>query len=251
MLTLDAAWSFEVALQDRCAERREPFEFGTAVFRPDLSRVYDENFLRVERGFDVVTAAGLVADADRLQGAAGLGHRKVVLPNEHAGRRMEGDFARKRFRRSVLLTMAHGGERPEEPAHEVAQVGMDELRAARLEAFAHDMHSHASRQVVAHLELLASVVATRGFAVMVDGLAASWCVLYQEGGIGQIDDVVTIGRFRRRGYAHAVVSAALGASLEAGNESTFLVADDDDWPKRLYAELGFRPLGRRYEFTRA
>jgi hypothetical protein len=48
-----------------------------------------------------------------------------------------------------------------------------------------------------------------------------------------------------------VVLAALQASLDSGNDLTFLVADDDDWPKNLYAEIGFEPVGRRYEFTRA
>jgi predicted GNAT family acetyltransferase len=87
--------------------------------------------------------------------------------------------------------------------------------------------------------------------VIVDGEPASWCVLYEEHGVGQIDDVVTMGRFRRRGFARAVVLAALHASLADGNDLTFLVADDDDWPKYLYEEIGFEPVGRRYEFTRA
>jgi ribosomal protein S18 acetylase RimI-like enzyme len=248
---LDVTWSFEAAIQDRCAERIERFDYGSALFRSDLSRVYDENFLRVERGFDQVTARQLVSDADRLQGASALGHRKVVIPDEAAGRRLEGELGQRRFRRSVLVTMAYRGGAPPEPAHEVAEVGMAELRASRLDAFISDLHSQAARQIVAHLELVASVVPTRAFAVMVDGQAASWCVLYEEGGVGQIDDVVTIGRHRRKGYGRAVVLAAVGASLEAGNELTFLVADDDDWPKQLYADIGFEPIGRRYEFTRA
>lgn len=250
MPPLDAAWSFESALQDRCAERAEAFEFGTALFRPDLSRVYDENFLRVERGFDELSAKQLVADAERLQGAAALGHRKIVVPDEGAGRRLELDLGRMRFRRSVLLVMAHDGRAPDGPAHEVAEVEMAQLRPSRLDAFVTDMHSNAARQVVAHLELVASVVSTRAFAVMADGTAASWCVLYEEDGIGQIDDVVTVGRQRRQGYGKAVVQTAVAASLESGNELTFLVADDDDWPKDMYARLGFEPLGRRFEFTR-
>jgi ribosomal protein S18 acetylase RimI-like enzyme len=246
----DVAWGFEAALQDRCAERAEAFDYGTALFRPDLSRVYDENFLRVERGFEEVSARQLVADADRLQGAAALGHRKIVVPDESAGERLAPELARRRFRRTVLVTMAHRGEVGADHGHEVVEVGMPDLRPSRLEAFVSDMHSNAARQVVAHLELMASVVNTRAFAVMADGQPASWCVLYEEDGIGQIDDVVTVSRHRRRGFARAVVRAALAASLAGGNGLTFLVADYDDWPKRLYAELGFGPLGRRFEFTR-
>jgi ribosomal protein S18 acetylase RimI-like enzyme len=248
---LDVTWSFETALQDRCADRVERFDYGSALFNSSLSRVYDENFLRVERGFDQVSARQLVSDADRLQGPAALGHRKVVVPHEAAGERLEPELAQRRFRRSVLLTMVYRGGPPPAPDHEVAEVEMAELRHSRLDAFISDLHSQAARQIVAHLELMASVVPTRAFAVMDEGKAASWCVLYEEGGVGQIDDVVTIGRYRRRGFGTAVVLAAVAASLEAGNELTFLVADDDDWPKQMYAKLGFEPVGKRYEFTRA
>jgi hypothetical protein len=30
----------------------------------------------------------------------------------------------------------------------------------------------------------------------------------------------------------------------------FLIADDDDWPKELYAKLGFDPLCRYWQFRR-
>jgi predicted GNAT family acetyltransferase len=86
--------------------------------------------------------------------------------------------------------------------------------------------------------------------VEADGEVASWCMLYEEAGIGQIDDVVTAREHRRRGYGRAVVEAATRASLESGNQLTFLVADDEDWPKEMYARLGYEPLGCRYEFTR-
>ena len=68
--------------------------------------------------------------------------------------------------------------------------------------------------------------------------------------MGQIDEVTTIERFRRRGLGTAVVAGALQASLADGDELTFLVADEGDWPKDWYARLGFEPIGRRYELLR-
>jgi hypothetical protein len=44
------------------------------------------------------------------------------------------------------------------------------------------------------------------------------------------------------------VTRALDASREAGHDVTFLIADRDDWPKELYAKLGFDEIGRIWEF---
>jgi ribosomal protein S18 acetylase RimI-like enzyme len=251
VVDLDFAWAFETKLQDRCASRIEPFEFGLALFRPDLPRVYDENFLRLERGFEELDAGELAAAADRLQGGAGLAHRKAIVPDEAAGERLSKGLTRLRWRRSVLLTMCHNGDAVPKPDHEVLQPDARALKEARIKTFAGDLGSGAAAQVAGHLELLSSVVGTRAFAVLVDGEPVSWCVLYEEDGIGQIDDVVTATPHRRRGYGRAVVQAAARAAIDSGNEFTFLVADDDDWPKEMYAGLGFEPLGRRYEFTRS
>jgi ribosomal protein S18 acetylase RimI-like enzyme len=242
---------FEVAIEDRCAERLEPFEWGTATFRLDMPRVHDQNLLRVERGYDAVTATGLATAADRIQRPAGLSHRKVVVPDEPAGARLSPGFAELSWRRARHIVMAHRGEPPAEPRHVVREVDPSVLRGARTRAFQDDLGSMAAAQVAASLELIASnVAAARAFIVQIDGEPVSWCALYEEDGVGEVDDVVTAGDYRRRGFGRAVVEAATRASLASGNHLTFLVADDDDWPKELYERLGYRKIGGRYEFTR-
>lgn len=251
MRELDATWAFEAAIQDRCSDRLVPFEWGTALFRLDMPRVHDQNLLRLERGFDVVGARELAAEADRVQRAAGLSHRKVIVPNESAGERLSPGFAELAWRRARHVMMAHRGPAPDAPVQPLVDVRSRDLRSARTRTFEQDLGTGAASQVATSLEAIASVVpSARGFAVEADGQFVSWCMLYEEDGIGQVDDVVTAGAYRRRGYARAVVSAATRASMESGNEITFLVADDEDWPKELYAKLGYEPIGRRYEFTR-
>lgn len=248
---LDETWAFETAIQDRCAQRRESFQWGTALFRLDMPRVHDQNLLRLERGFDTVSARELATEADRLQRPAGLSHRKVVVPDEAAGKRLSGGFAELSWRRARHLVMVHRGEAPAEPAHRVLEVDTAALHGARVRAFAKDLGKGAAGQVAAALELAARAVqSSSSFAVEADGELVSWCVLYQQDGIGQVEDVVTDPAYRRRGYAKAVVAAATRRSLESGDRLTFLVADDDDWPKEMYVRLGFEPIGRRYEFTR-
>ena len=52
---------------------------------------------------------------------------------------------------------------------------------------------------------------------------------------------------RGRGTGGALVAAAARAG---GATETFIVADDEGGPKRLYERLGFRPVWIQYEFTR-
>jgi ribosomal protein S18 acetylase RimI-like enzyme len=248
---LAETWQFEVTIQNRCAERIQPFEWGSAVFRLDMPRVHDQNLLRLERGFEEVSAEQLATEADRIQRPAGLSHRKLLVPDELAGERLSDGFAGLAWRRARHVSMLHGGDAPAEPGHPVRETSVVTLREARTREFQTDLGGIAAMQVVASLELVASNVArSRAFMVEEDGEPVSWCALYEEDGIGQVEDVMTASAHRRRGYGRAVVEAATRASLASGNGITFLVADDEDWPKEMYARIGFEPIGRRFEFTR-
>ena len=93
-------------------------------------------------------------------------------------------------------------------------------------------------------------VPTRYFATYAGGAPACSRALHSRGGVGQVEDVVTLDEHRGRGLASAAVLAALDASLAEGNTLTFLVADADDWPYLLYERLGFETTGRRGRFQR-
>jgi ribosomal protein S18 acetylase RimI-like enzyme len=93
-------------------------------------------------------------------------------------------------------------------------------------------------------------VRTRYFAAFADGDVASYCELYTDGRTGQIEAVATLEAYRNRGLASAVVLRALEESRAAGDTLTFLLADEDDWPKELYRRLGFDQSGRLYRFLR-
>ncbi len=248
---LEAAWRFDVMIQDRCATRTEPFEWGTAIFNERFPRVHDQNLLRLERGFEEVGASELASAADRLQRPAGLSHRKLLVPDGNAGERLAPEFTDLAWRRARNLVMAHRGEPPPEPLHPVQVVEPELIREARVRDSARDLDRAAGEQITGALELIAQVVeSSSAFAVFADGEAVSWCVLYEEAGIAEIDAVATVVEHRRRGYGRAVVEAATRAAIDSGNELVFLIADDDDWPKELYAKIGYEPIGMRYEFTR-
>ena len=89
---------------------------------------------------------------------------------------------------------------------------------------------------------------TRYFGVPVEGEIVSWSDLYVAQGVGQVEDVATKEEHRGKGYATAVVLRAAQEARDQGADLVFLVADGDDWPKALYARLGFDTVGRLTKF---
>ena len=247
---LARAWRFEREMQDRCADSRREFEFGTALYNDELRRVFDSNFVRFERDFGELDGVLVEACADDLQ--ASLSHRKVVIPDEGAGARVAEDLRERGWRYFTLVTMAYRGAVAPDAGRAVEQVEPAALRAARYRALDDGRRdAEARRQIVSFTELMAAVGTTRLFAARGDrSEIGSFCALFQEDGVAQIDEVTTVEQYRRRGLARAVVVGALGAALASGAELVFLVADESDWPMRWYERLGFEPVGRRYELIR-
>ena len=90
----------------------------------------------------------------------------------------------------------------------------------------------------------------RRFAVLAAGRPAAFCELYSSDGIGQVELVTTLPEYRNRGYGRAIVSAAVAASRDQGDELVFLVALADDWPRQLYQRIGFQQAGLIHRFCR-
>jgi ribosomal protein S18 acetylase RimI-like enzyme len=237
----------------RAARREEPFPFGVAHFHDELPRVWSRNYLLAEKNLEGATAPLLAAEANRLLGGAGLAHRKVEVNDEAAGARLEPDFKSLGWDVHCDVLMVARGE-PDRPIDTsiVEEVSADEMDGVWRVGITAEPYGgeEVVRQLVANKRVLMGAVDTRFFAARVDGMMASYCDLYSDGTIGQIEAVGTLEEFRNRGLARATVSHALQASREAGNELTFLMALRDDWPKELYRKLGFDEIGRVYEFVR-
>jgi GNAT superfamily N-acetyltransferase len=83
-----------------------------------------------------------------------------------------------------------------------------------------------------------------------DGRLAAIALLFSDGRVAQVEDVYTVPESRGRGYARVLVSRAIELARTQDHELTFIVADDNDWPKQLYWRLGFEPVGRSWLFHR-
>jgi ribosomal protein S18 acetylase RimI-like enzyme len=225
--------------------RREPAQFGIAVFDDDLPLRHDSNYLRVET--DEVTAEELEAEASR------LGRPAVLLPNAHVGERLAPHFAERGWLVHRGLVMVQR-RKPERPVDTVTVEEVDEraLRPAR-----RDMLGDAPWATPELVEqLLDAKVAigrsleTRFFAVRADGRIAAYTDLYLDGRTAQVEDVATLPEYRGRGYASSVVWRAVSEAKRAGCDFVFLVSDAEDWPQQLYRRLGFDDVGRYVKFFR-
>jgi len=221
---------------DMYGSRSEPSPVGTAVYLDELPRRLDANFLRVERG----EPAEIQAEAERLD------RRMLFMPDLELGERLVPYFEERGWRVNRVTVMAQLRE-PERDADLalVEEVAEEDLRPPRkrLNAGQPWGRPEVMAELFAGKHLIGSLMEARFFAVRIAGEVVSYTDLYQDGPEAQVEDVGTLPEHRGRGYATAVVLAAIGAARERGAEFVFLVADREDWPKELYGQLGFDELG--------
>lgn len=239
----------------RAATRTLASPFGRAYFHESLPRVWSRNYLVAEENLGTATAELLAAEADRLLGGAGLSHRKVEVHDGEVGARLEPGFRDLGWTAECDLVMVARREPDCEPDLSLAEeVGAGELEpvwaeGTRSEPWGQD--EDVVHQLVENKHVVRRAIKTRYFAARVDGAIGSYCDLYSDSGIGQIEAVMTLEPYRNRGLARATVSRALAASRAAGNDLTFLLANRGDWPKELYRKLGFDEVGFIYDFLQA
>jgi GNAT superfamily N-acetyltransferase len=250
---LRRALAFEEGLRERCAERIVPFRFGRAIFNDTFRSVYDLNVLRVDQP-EGATTETLAAEAERLHGEAGQPHRRIVVPDEKAGERLASGFRELGWRSGRFLVMAWRGrgERTGD-AGIVEEVAAEDQRSLRERIVAAEPWAESPEVVQAVVDsalVIAEAGRARHFGLRVDGEVVSATDLYSDGRTAQVEDVATSPEHRGKGYASALVVRAVMEAERAGHDFVFLVADDEDWPKELYARLGFAPLGRKWAFLR-
>lgn len=240
---------FELDLQRDSSEEVDEFEWGHLVYNPRTTAMWSDNFLEVESGD--IDADRLMALADQLLGGRGMEHRYVVPRDPRHGERLEPRFRELGWdvNRSLYMVLRRPPDREGSPAAEVTR---DEVAAVR-RAVAEDdpdFTPAAVEQSSLRNARFDPVGNGRWFAAPADGEPGASCVLYERGGIGQVETVGTRPEDRGRGLAGAVVLAASDASRRAGHDLTFIVADADDWPWKLYERLGFDPIGEKSDFLR-
>jgi len=247
--TTDERFARAVASERRAHEqtagRVEPLRYGQAFLDERLPHVYWANMLWVTAR-DGVAAAELVADADRI--LDGCAHRQLAIEHEPLWRALDDELVAGGWQRDAIVYMTH--ERPPDRMPDlgaVREVGHDDLLAAEDRFMRNEPGTEtpeARRQVMAHNRRIGEYLGERCFAAYDGDAVCAYAKLRHRDGVAQVEDVVVLPEHRGTGLGRLVTSAALAAGLACKPELLFIVADDEDWPKELYARLGFEPAGR-------
>jgi len=252
---IDAAFAraleFERGTLELLAETVSPIEGGWLILQPSLPVVWSINQVRVARPIDYAEAVAL---ADEHLGD--LPYRQLAIEDQASGEALEQAFRADGWRVYRNVTMVLAREPPRDvDTGLVVEPSEDEALALMRRWSAEDPELKLSgdplRQVVEFSRL--SWRARRAVRLGVagrDGALAAITALFSDGVMAQIEDVYTVPEERRQGHARAALTRAATLALDADHELTFIVADDNDWPKQLYAQIGFEPVGRVWLFHR-
>jgi ribosomal protein S18 acetylase RimI-like enzyme len=215
---------------------------GRAVFTDELPRRLDGNYLWVDRD----------AEPQELVAEAKLHERRLIfVPDPETGDRLAPWFEREGWRVDCHVVMVQLREPEREADLSVVQeLREEDLRPARRQVLGGQpwASEEVLQQIFAAKRVIGERVRVRFFGAVVDSEVVSYSDLYQEGADAQIEDVGTLPEHRERGYASAVVLAAIEAARREGAEFVCLVAGASDWPKELYRRLRFDTVGRYTKF---
>ncbi len=179
----------------------------------------------------------------------------------HVDHQDSGPALAQRFRQEgwsvdvELNSVLNGGPDRHVDTEAVVEADEDEALALMKRWIAEDETLRLTPQGLAHLveanRLTWRVRGARRLGVRgSDGRLAAITMLFSDGRIAQLEDVYAIPEARGQGYGRMLVSRGIELAREGGHELTFIIADDNDWPKQLYRKLGFEPVGRSWLFHR-
>ena len=230
---------------------------GIAVLHADFPSAHDHNQLLLWPGADeeAVTAAEVVATADRVLGGAGLPHRRVhvqdiALADRLAVGLLAAGYAREN---ELLMWSVVPGPPANGSSPTVVALTLQERIEAGTTAWAVEQPgwpATVTGQLGGRIRTAVPVVDATFLAVRDGARVVARADLFVRDGLAQVEEVGTEPAARGRGMAGSLVRDAVRRAAGAGARWAFLVADADDWPAELYRRLGFVDLGRTASFAR-
>lgn len=247
---LRAFFDLDRRLLERLSTRVVPCRFGVAYLDDEYPTRYYSNFLLADSNLEEGSPDALIAVADEVLN--GFEHRLIILRDEQVGRLLAPLLEERGFKvsRDVVLIHRRLADRPGSLG--VEELPFDEIAPLIFEIYREDRQvpDATTGLFTDQHHKFERAIGARFFASRIDGELAGNCELYVNGLDAQVENVGTLERFRGRGVARSVTLRAIDVARAEGAKRVFIVADDDDWPKELYARLGFDEVGRDWHFLR-
>lgn len=239
------ARDWQHGLTDALCDVLEPWAHGTVLRATRYPSCYDLNAVRVEDE-PGMTVDALVAFAD--EALDGLAHRRIDFDLADAAEPLRAGFATAGWRANRLLWMRHEEPPQADSGVTVEQLPYDAVHELRV---AWNREDFPDADLSAHLAQAREIAMRRHVRVLAaceDGAPVAFAQLERSGPGAEITQVYVHPEHRGAGRGTALTLAAIEAAGDVGD--LWIVADDEDRPKELYARLGFRPASTSMELTR-
>ncbi|HSD77876.1 MAG TPA: GNAT family N-acetyltransferase [Solirubrobacteraceae bacterium] len=230
-------------------ERAEPHPLGLVLRTPSLASFWALNSLLVERPRPGLDDGALTRELERLYGADAT--LRAVVTDEATGERLAAAAAPLEATREVVMVQRRAPDRAPQPG--VARAaGEEELRAAEAALLRDDGLDATTAAIVqaGRARMRAAAPAVVRAVAAADGRDVATATVYHDGFTALIADVATLRAARGRGLARAAMGVCADAARAAGCDVVGLTADAEDWPRELYAKLGFVVVGHIWSFMR-
>jgi GNAT superfamily N-acetyltransferase len=222
----------------------EPWAHGTVVRATRYPSYFDFNLVRVEDD-PAMSVDDLIAFAD--EALAGLGHRRMDFDLLEAARPLRAGFEAKGWKSVRLAWMRHEAPPPPGPPIAVEEVAYDAVRDLRVAWHGEDFPDQDAGGYHAQAREVAMRRNARVLTVREGGAPVAFAQLERVGAAAEITQVYVHPEYRGGGRGAAMTRAAIEAAGDV--RDLWIVADDDDRPKELYARLGFRAAWTTVELT--
>ena len=246
---LQTALAFLRGTAELAADEARPVDGGWLIRAPSLGDVWGLNQLRLSGSVSYARAVELAEEH-----LGDLHYRQLVVEHEDSARRLEEPLGADgwTFDRDVLMVLARPADRVAD-TDGVVEITAD-AAAELMRLWVSDdpkMNAATLDQVIAATAREAQARAARNLGMCDEaGELVAMTKLYSDGVTAQVEDVYTVPAWRNRGCARRLITRAIALAGEAGHELVFIEADDNGWPKQLYARMGFDPVGRIGVFHR-
>ena len=223
----------------------EPWAHGTIARATRYPSYFDLNTVRVEQD-PGMSVEQLIAFAD--EALAGFSHRRLDFDLIHVAEPLRAGFEAAGWKALRLLWMRHEVSPQAAPGIAVEEVPYDAVHPLRVGWHLEDFPDQDPGRYHVESREVALRCGARVLAVREGGAPVAFAQLERNGDSAEITQVYVHPDYRGGGRGEAITRAAIEAAGDV--RDLWIVADDEDRPKELYARLGFRAAWTATEFMR-